>query len=195
MSPPLPPGDLAKRTPDIVVLPAGTLIARFFTTGKSPIYFDYEKGGRFNSPNGSYGVLYAAQEKRGAFAETFLRQPGLTLIPLDLVNSKALAILQTLRELNLIKLRGTGLGRLGATAEVVHGVPYTVSQEWSNALYNHPCRPQGIAYSGRHDDEAVCYALFDRGSVCVAESSRIVDVAQDWFWELANKYGVGIAPV
>ncbi|RXT37484.1 hypothetical protein B5V01_29170 [Mesorhizobium erdmanii] len=30
-------------------------------------------------PNASYGVLYAARETSGAFAETFLRAPGRTL--------------------------------------------------------------------------------------------------------------------
>jgi hypothetical protein len=62
-------------------------------------------------------------------------------------------------------------------------------------LREHPKKPDGIAYTARHDDEAVCYALFDYDPVCVAEESRDIDIDQDWFWRIADLYGVGLAPV
>ncbi len=196
MSAPLPPLDIASRRPEIITLVQGVIVERFFTAAYDPIHFDRSRKGRLNAPDGSYGVLYAAEELRGAFAETFLRVPGRTLLPLDLVRAKARVKLRVTRELKLIKLGGLGLARLGATAEVVHGgLPYDVPQEWSKTLRNdHPTKPDGIAYTARHDDEAVCYALFDHSPAPVVEESRNMDIDQDWFWQVAEGYDVGIAP-
>jgi hypothetical protein len=84
---------------------------------------------------------------------------------------------------------------LGATAEVIHGgLPYDAPQVWSKALFEHPLRPDGIAYYARHDDEALCYAIFDRARNAVREIDRETNLDQDWFWKLAQRYKVGLAP-
>jgi hypothetical protein len=110
-------------------------------------------------------------------------------------SAKAYVRLRVTRRLTLIKFSGPGLGRLGATAEVVHsGRPYDTAQAWSQALKAHRVGADGIAYTARHDDEAVCYALFDGRATFVEEISRQTDLDQDWFWQIAEPYGVGIAP-
>ena len=195
MTAPLPPPDFARRDLEIITLPKGTILARFYTVTRDPIHFDRGRGGRLNAPDGSYGVLYAAQSIRGAFAETFLRRPGYNLIPSDLLQSKARVRLEVTRELKLAKLAGVGLGRIGATAEVTHGgEPYDAPQAWSRAIRFHPSTPDGIAYTARHDDEALCYALYDDPPPCVVEATREIDVDQDWFWDLAEMYSVGLTP-
>ncbi|MFC4173681.1 RES family NAD+ phosphorylase [Microvirga sp. GCM10011540] len=168
---------------------------RFFTAAYDLPYFDRSRDGRLNAPDGSYGVLYTAKEVRGALAETFLREPGRSLIPSDLLARKAYVKFQVTRPLLFIKLGGPGLARLGATAELVHGgLPYDVPQAWSASLHNHPVEADGIAYYARHDNEALCYALFDNGPTPVEEKQRVTDLDQDWFWEFAGPYGVGLAP-
>ncbi len=148
-----------------------------------------------NAPDGGYGVLYAAGSVRGAFAETFWRTPGRKLIPLDFVLGMARASLRISGALKLVKLSGFGLARLGATAEVTHGgLPYEVPQAWSRAIHDLDLKPDGIAYNARHDDEALCYAIFDRASTIVEERSREANLDQDWFWRLAESYGVALAP-
>jgi hypothetical protein len=195
LSAPLPPPDLNSRIPEIISLDSGVIVERFFNKSYEPVYFDRSLQGRLNAPDGSFGVLYTAAQLRGAFAETFLRDPSRTTIPLDLLNRKARVRLRTTRDLKLIKLSGIGLGRLGATAEVTHGgLPYDVPQAWSKSLHDLAIQPDGIAYNARHDDEAMCYALFDLASPCVEEESRYADIDQDWFWEIADLYHVGIAP-
>ena len=83
-----------------------------------------------------------------------------------------------------------------ATAEVVHGgLPYDVPQMWSKALSGHKDDAHGIAYYARHDDEALCYALFDRAGDAVRVTERRTDLDQDWFWRLASRYKVGLAPL
>jgi len=195
VSAPPPPPDLDSRNPELLQLPAGTIIHRFYTSEYEPVFFDPGLSGRLNAPDGSYGVLYCAKDPSGAFAETFLRTPGRRLIDADLLRRKAYARLQVQSELSLIRLAGPGLAILGATAEVVHGgLPYAVPQAWSKALFNHPTAADGIAYHARHDDEALCYAIFDRAGAAVAEVERETDLDQDWFWQLALKYRVGMAP-
>lgn len=195
MNAPLPPPDLADRRPNLLTLGEGALVERFFTSTLDPIHFDRSRDGRLNAPDGADGVLYVAKQLRGAFAETFLREPGRTLLPLDLLRRKARVTLKLSRSLRLVDLRGFGLARLGATAEIVHGgLPYDAPQSWSKALHDHPFVPDGIAYTARHDDGALCYVLFDRVAGTVSEVSRELDLDQDWFWELAERYGVGFAP-
>ncbi|WP_245466707.1 RES family NAD+ phosphorylase [Mesorhizobium sp. M1A.F.Ca.IN.022.07.1.1] len=176
-------------------LPAGQEIHRFYTARWEPIFFDTSTDGRFNAPDATYGVLYAAKKINGAFAESFLRTPGRTLIDPDLLRRKAYVRLVIKRDLKLIRLAGPSLARLGATAEVAHGgLPYDVPQAWSIALARHPVGADGIAYHARHDDAELCYALFERSADAIAEVDREVDLDQDWFWRMAERYGVGLAP-
>lgn len=174
---------------------AGAVLHRFYTRACEPIYFDRGRGGRLNAPDGSYGVLYAAQAANGAFAETFLRQPGRQQIPTDLLAAKAYVRLSGDRELTFIRLAGTGLAPLGATAEVTHGgLPYDVPQAWSAALHAHSVGADGIAYTARHDDSQVCYAIFDRAGTRIGEIDRNSDLDADWFWTIGEIYEVGRAP-
>jgi hypothetical protein len=170
-------------------------VHRFHDAGRAPLFFDRSVGGRLNAPDGKYGVLYVARSLAGAFAETFLREPGRTLLAADFLASKAYARFRVLRPLILIKLGGPGLARLGATAEVTHGgLPYDVAHAWSEALRTHPAKADGIAYYARHDDEELCYALFDHTPESVAVEDREADLDVDWFWRLADRYAVGLAP-
>jgi len=192
---PRPPADIADRIPITTTVPTGRFVHRFFTASNEPLYFDRSQVGRLNAPDGTYGVLYAAKRPQGAFAETFLRQPGRTQLAADLIARKAYARIEVTRPLRLINLHGPGLARLGATAEVTHGgLPYTAPQAWSAAIHAHPLAADGIAYKARHDDREICYALFDRAAPALRELGRERDLDQGWFYELAEPYGVGIAP-
>lgn len=179
------------------------VLHRFYTrtdpTGRiayEPIHFDVSDGGRFNAPDGSFGVLYAALNTAGAFAETFLRNAGATVLPLDLLGRKGLVRLAPRRRLRLVHLHGPALSWMGATAEVAHGgLPYDVPQAWSAALRDHPARPDGIAYTARHDDAELCFAVFENSSdPPLAEMDRIEALDADWFWTIAERYRVGLAP-
>lgn len=97
--------------------------------------------------------------------------------------------------MTLIQFSGAGLARLGATAEVCHrSQPYECPQAWSRVLHGHPLRADGIRYTARHDDQAILIALLERARGSLAETERLLDLDQDWFWQLAENYGVGIPP-
>jgi len=82
-----------------VKLLAGREVHRFYTATWEPIFFDRSTAGRFNAPDGSFGVLYSAREISGAFAETFLRTPGHTLVDMDLQQRKAYVRLAVKKDL------------------------------------------------------------------------------------------------
>jgi hypothetical protein len=197
---PLPPDDLASRRPRIQTLPAGTLLHRFHTAEKdevklAPIHFDRGRSGRLNASDGSFGVLYVARSVAGAFAETFLRTPGRTLLDPGLIAAKAYAELVLARDARAIELHGPGAAILGATAELTHGPPpYDLSQAWSTALHLHPCNADGLAYRARHNDDEICLAVFERAAAAVQVVRREEKLDNEWFYELMETYEVGIAP-
>lgn len=191
----LPPPDIATRAPLLKTVRAGTSLHRFYTAAYEPIFYDRSLSGRFNAPDGSYGVLYAARSRAGAFAETFLREPGRTQIAADFLARKAYVRLKALANLALIDFTGPGLAILGATAEVPHGsLPYDSPQAWSKALHDHPAGADGIAFHARHDDRELSYALFGRAEAKIGESIRRKNLDTDWFWRLTERYRVGFLP-
>lgn len=193
MSGPLPPDDMDARQPLVQSMAAGALLHRFHNAAFDPIFYDRTSAGRLNAPDGSYGVLYTAHAVDGAFAEVFLRVPGRTSLGLDFIETRAYACLRTTRALNFVEMHGPGLSRLGATAEVTHsGLPYTTAQKWSRAIHSHPGNFDGIAYRSRHDDAEICYAVFERASSAVIEDRRVRNLDVDWFWQLTDKYDLGV---
>ncbi len=193
MSPPSPPGDLPTRSLPVATIQSGTTVFRFYRLAVEPIHYDRGSGGRLNAPDASYGVLYCAKDPRGGFAETFLREPGRTQLPATLIARYGMARLTASQTLRLAMLHGPGLARMGATAEVTHGgLPYAPAQAWSGAIHGHGDRVDGVAYTARHDDNQLCYAIFDRARGGIVEASRDIDLDQNWFYEIAEEYGAGL---
>lgn len=192
---PRPPPDLDQRRLVVEVLPTETPLYRFHDKRFAPFYFDRTSTSRFNAGDGSFGVMYAAIERRGAFAETFLRNVGSTAIPQSLVDSKACSILPLRRPLRAVRLRGYGLAPIGATASLCSSPSYEVTQEWSKALHAHPERVDAILYASRHDDEQLCLAVFDQALEAFSTPMREENLrGQAWFYELMDLYGVGLLP-
>lgn len=195
MSAPEPPSDIASRVPAVHRVEIDASLSRFYRKSYSPIYFDKSRDGRLNAPDGSYGVLYVAESRQGSFAETFLRRVGNTMIASDFVSERAHVTFRVVQTLTFVKFFGNGLARLGATAEVTHeSPPYEIPSRWSAALYNHKSLFDGIAYRSRHNDSELCFAIFGRAHKKIVEHSRQEDLDQDWFYDLAEHHGVGIAP-
>lgn len=74
------PEDLHERLPTVTDS-AGPWF-RLHPVRFDPIHFgkDPARSGRFGAPEGEYGVLYAAEDKYGAFVETFGRDMGVRVI-------------------------------------------------------------------------------------------------------------------
>jgi len=129
-----------------------------------------------------------------SFAESFLRNPPVRLLSLTHLATRGAALLAVSRDLRIGELYGPGLAKMGATAEVSSG-PYDLSRAWARALWEHPDRPDGIAYSSRHDDSARCVALFDRASdaLSVLSTAPLTDDGVR-LARLLRRYDVGLTP-
>jgi RES domain len=196
--PPLPPGNLASRGLPLHVCAAGTRLARIYSTARSPLFFGPAAGmpprSRWDAPAGEFRVCYLAEEPHAAFAETFLRDPGATLVETADVARRALLEVEVTRNLRLVALHGPGLRRLGATAAVCTG-PYAVSRAWALALHTHPSQPDGIRYRARHDDDGFAIALFDRAADAIAitrSTSLTLPQMQDDLAGWLDRYGMGL---
>ena len=74
-------------------------------------------------------------------------------------------------------------------------MPYDAPQAWSRAIHSNPAGYDGIAFLARHDDEALCYAIYDRATDAIRHVGGATDLdKEDWFWRLAELYDVGLAP-
>ena len=88
---------------------------------RSPIHYGRAVRYRLDDPDGSYGVLYVAQDPFGAFVETFGQlMSAPTAAPRQITSgqlqSKTLSRIVCHRSLRLADLTGPGLARVGADA-------------------------------------------------------------------------------
>ncbi|HEX2078532.1 MAG TPA: RES family NAD+ phosphorylase [Longimicrobium sp.] len=162
------------------------------------LFFGPAKGqpprGRWDAPNGKFRVCYLAEKPSTAFAETFLREPGVMVLEAEDLAARSLAIVQILAPLRLVAMHGQGLHALGATAASCTG-DYAASRAWSAALHAHPEKPDGIRYRARHDDDGFAIALFDRAENSVADmdGAPLTDPANRLrLAESLNRYGIGL---
>jgi hypothetical protein len=130
----------------------------------SALYFGKGRENRFDDPRSEYGVLYVAEDEFGAFVETFLRNPKLTLVARDELVKRRLSEIEASADLSLVDLTGKGLQRAGVTGDISTALH---EETWalSRAIYEHPSRPDGIRYRLKHDLERIGIAIFDRVGV------------------------------
>jgi hypothetical protein len=158
----------------IIPIPSGTRLFRIHRVGHDAIFFsppvDPATGERqlptyrFDSATGTFGVLYAAEQFEGAFVETMLRNPQLTFVSQNYVTLRGVTELASSRDLRLVDMHGRGLSRIGTTNAISTG-PYAPCWAWSDYLYSHRDRPDGMAYASRHNPQQICYAIFERSDL------------------------------
>jgi hypothetical protein len=137
---------------------------RLYPEEFSALYFGKGRENRFDDPKSEYGVLYVAEDKFGAFVETFLRSPKLTLVARDELAKRTLSEIEASTDLSLVDLTGKGLQRAGVTGDVSMA-PHDETWALSRAIHGHPSKPDGIRYRLKHDLERIGIAIFDRVAI------------------------------
>jgi hypothetical protein len=148
---------------------------------------------RFDDPHGEFRVCYLASTIDVSFAETFLRNPPVRILGLDDLAARSAATVEVRRAMRLVPMHGPGLARLGATTSLTSTTDYAFSQAWSRALWEHTGAPDGLVYRSRHDDSALCIALYNRardGLAIVADDSLTADPRL--LARLLKRYGLGL---
>ncbi len=166
---PEPPADIASRTLPLVEHPAEARFVRIHRALDGAVWFGRDTAtgtfrvptNRFDSPDRSYGVLYAAVTRDGAFAESIGRKPRSFRSDAEL-GELLLSSLELFRPVRLVDLHGgAAVGSMGATGVIGVG-PQSLARRWAKALHAHPDQPDGIEYRCRHNSDELAVALFDR---------------------------------
>lgn len=196
---PPPPAELHARPLPLTLWPAGAPICRIHRRRHAPIHLSGGPGkpplGRWDSPSGAFGTLYAAGDVAGAFAETVLRDPALLMVALAEIESRALSILAIRAELRLVDLTGPGLSQLGLDARILSG-PYGICGLWADALHAHPEAPAGLLYPSRFDPTRLCLALFDHAAPHIEAASAPTPLTEmlPEIAALLDRYGKALDP-
>jgi hypothetical protein len=187
---------LPKRLP-LSRVRAGTLWRRIHAQARNALWFGPARGRppihRFDDPAGRFRVCYFGTTIEVCFAETFLRNPPVRILALDDLTGCSIAAVKVRRDLRLVPLQGPNLARLGVTAELASGGDYAGSQRWSRTLWEHIDQPDGILYRSRHDDSALCVALYDRAkdSLETVQDRSLAEDSRE-LARLLRRYGVGL---
>ena len=191
---PPPPEDFNSLT-----LPVSTVSKRDYyrlnnSSYDSAIYFDKSGDGRFDEPSLSYGICYVGESLEAAFIECFGRDLGIRFVSEELLRMRNLFVINNERELKLVNLFGSGLAQLGMDSRVTGGGDYELSRSWSEAIYNHPDRVDGIRYYSRHDNTRLCCGLFDRTSSVLKENNQgnLIDNYTERLADLLDLYKFGL---
>jgi hypothetical protein len=192
---PDPPPDLASLAPAIYVTRRSWF--RIHPIDREPLYFGRAMNNRFDAPAGEYGVLYLAQNEHCAFIETFGQATGIRAVTITALSAKGLARVETSRDIRLIDLVSTGgLARIGADGRLCDG-DHQIARRWSQALRDHPSRPDGLYYRARHDPSLTACALFDHVTDALA-ATKLGPLSNPrnavLLADILNTYGFSLIP-
>lgn len=165
---PPPPEWLADISLPIDEIKGGRMLHRVHRSSLDPIFFgpgsNVPPTNRFDSTSGRFGVLYAGLTLRGALAETLVRNPQRLMVAMTDIVGRSISGLVSDRPLRIVRLYGSGLQTVGTDNSISTG-PYEPCGLWSDALWDHPDRPDGLAYQSRHDSSEICLAIFEKANV------------------------------
>lgn len=150
-------------------LAAGTYLTRVHRVGHDALWFGPPDGEpprhRFDAPAGEYRICYLARGPRGAFVETFLRDPALAgegdrILAAGELVAWRLSYVRVTAELTVARLRGPGLSWRDATAAVSATPRYGETRRLARRIYREEEEPAGLEYRTRHDNDEIAVALF-----------------------------------
>jgi RES domain len=108
---PEPHGDLADRSPLTFTIGEGTTICRLHNRSKAPLFLGKTGQNRFDSPDGTFGVLYAGIDEHCSFIETFGQSTGIRVVTRPALEERHLSYLKAKQPLLLLDRFGFRCGR------------------------------------------------------------------------------------
>ena len=178
----------------LISLPVSRIERAAFRLNKahhdSAIYFDRSGIGRFDTEN--LGILYLAETLAGVFIETYGRQLGINYVSREFIRTRNLFAIESDRPLQLVDLYGSGLAKIGADSELSSGRNYRISRSWSQAIFNHPQKVDGIRFFSRHDNTQLCWGLFERDYQLSEQNlSNLIDYDEQQLLSVLERYEFG----
>jgi hypothetical protein len=193
---PLPPQNFSEIHLPTKNIPPRTSLYRIHPCRRDPIYYNSTKDYRFNSPDGSYGVLYVGEDRLVAFRETIVRDyPFIDCEPSAKLAQSCISELETIGQLTLANLTGQYLSHIRADARLLT-CDYEVSQKWSQAIQQHHQKVDGLYYHSRFDPSRFCIAIFEnKPAIAWTKSVPLSLVSPEYrscLWEAIDTYRCGV---
>ena len=198
----LPPADFARLTLRIVRRKPAALVRLAWDEPATRANFRKDACHRFDSPDGTFGVLYVAFDLKTAFAETVLRARPTTVgtsrsVPIPFSEIEARRVIELApttpaRTLKLIKLYDDGLAAAHVDNRIATIDDYSITQQWAKALHAHPCNADGAVYISRYVAPRKSVVLFDRGAGKI-KIGRVTPLLQhEDFAKVSNAFNLSI---
>lgn len=197
-----PPADFDRLSLIVDVVDPRTLLRMAWADPKTHCAFRREAGFRFDAPDASFGVLYAAFDVATAFAETVLRDkaqlaPAGVRVPLDYVEIAGRCVVAMThgvehRALRLIKLYDEGLAAARIDNRISSLDEYSQTQQWAKALHDHPLLGDGIIYMSRYMGARKSVVLFERCHAAIAAGPATPLLAHADFPHLVDDFRLSI---
>lgn len=170
---------------------AGVRLHRIHRIAHDPIFFGPSSPSpqfRYDSPDGSYKVLYVARSLETAFGETLVRLPAVPYLLSTAVDARVRSELETSRPLKLYPLLDAGVSAHGLSFADLHGASY--KKTWAvSATVHATTAADGILYTSRFDNQR-CIALFERASDAIIETDvKNVPIGAAQAAHLAEHFG------
>jgi hypothetical protein len=180
---PLPPKEFSALDLRIEEADPSALLRIAWTTTSTHFIFRRNARYRFDAPDRSFGVLYAAFDLPTAFVETVLRElpqqtRATSRIPLawnEIANRRVVPLRAGVkrRRLRLIALYGDGLVAARTDNRIATLDDYAVTREWAKACHKHPVQADGILYMSRFLGDRQSAVLFDRARAAVRPARAV----------------------
>lgn len=193
----LPPPDWLKTVElPITTIRAGQILPCIHRAQLDPIFYGPGSGNdpayRFDSTSGRFGVLYIGHAFASAFAETILRNPQRLMVAEREIASRSVTELASKRDLRMVTMHGACLQVLGTDNAISTG-PYEPCGVWADALWEHPDKPDGIAYLSQHDPGEVCFAVFERDIALEVHTTRSLTIMQHEIAAVLDRHGKSLS--
>jgi hypothetical protein len=160
--------------PQLLTLLAGEMLFRIHDERFDAEQFKFARaddpyrGGRFDSAQGDYGYLYAADSAEGCFDEVLLRDEptnavGIRTLRRGLLDGRMLSRVHLRRELSVVDLTHTdGLVAVGQDQWLTEcqSDNYPHTRAWARAIRSWAPTASGFAWRPRHNREATAYIFF-----------------------------------
>ncbi|HEX2190428.1 MAG TPA: RES family NAD+ phosphorylase, partial [Longimicrobiaceae bacterium] len=155
--------------PPVVEVPVEQVLWRVHPLELGPVWFGpvwFGPGagqpprGRFDAPDGEYGVCYFGASLGVAILETLVRGLKVPLIPRAELAARGGSSVAPAAPLRMLRLEGKGLAAFGASAHDVAGADHGGCRDLARRAHAAIADLDGIQYRSRWDTSELCWAVF-----------------------------------
>ena len=197
-----PPKDFSKLNLVTIEVEPSSLLRLASTKHLSSDPFRRDRQYRFDAPDESFGVLYAAFDLETAFVEAIVRDKAHPLpagehlfIEYETLASRYVATLSRSSSggaLRLAQLYGAGLSAAKSDNRLATVDDYATTQQWAKAFHAHPANIDGIVYMSRYLGNRRSVVLFDRARDAILFNNSLPLLQHAELAQLLDTYHVSL---